>query len=56
MVLIKRWESKELLVGTDFDGDGELDVTILDDYLGEVSIWLKKEDVEKLIEHLQNVA
>ena len=56
MVSITKWDSKELQIGTEFDKDEELEVTILDDDGDEVSVWLKKEDVKRLIEHLQNVA
>jgi|AntRauTorcE11897_2_1112592.scaffolds.fasta_scaffold32123_2 hypothetical protein len=56
MVSITKWGSKELEIGTEFDKDEELEVTILNDEGDDVSVWLKKEEVKRLIEHLQNVA
>ena len=55
MITITKWGSKELEVGTDFDQDQELEITILNNDGGDTSVWLNKEEVKRLIEHLQNV-
>ena len=55
MITITKWGSKELEVGTEFDQDQELEITILNNDGDDTSIWLKKEEVKRLIEHLQNV-
>jgi hypothetical protein len=55
MITITKCSSKELKVGTKFDQEQELEVTILNDYGDDTSVWLNKEEVKRLIEHLQNV-
>lgn len=55
MITITKWGSKELEVDTEFDQEQELEVTILNNYGDDASIWLNKEEVKRLIEHLQNV-
>ena len=55
MITITKWGSKELEVGTEFDQEQELEVTILNDYGDDTSVWLNKEEVKRFIKHLQNV-
>ena len=55
MVTITKWGSKELEIGTEFDQEEELELTILNSDGVDTSVWLKKEEVKRLIEHLQNV-
>ena len=55
MITITKWGSKELEVGTEFDHEQELELTILDNDGDDTSVWLNKEEVKRLIEHLQNV-
>jgi excisionase family DNA binding protein len=55
MITITKWGSKELEIGTEFDQEQELELTMLDNVGGDASVWLKKEEVKRLIEHLQNV-
>ena len=55
MITITKWGSKELEVGTEFDQEQELEITILNNDGDDTSVWLKKEEVKRLIEHLQNV-
>jgi hypothetical protein len=55
MVTITKWGSKELEVGTEFDQEQELELTILNSDGDDTSVWLTKEEVKRLIEHLQNV-
>ena len=55
MITITKWGSKELEVGIEFDQEQELELTILDSESDDTSIWLNKEEVKRLMEHLQNV-
>jgi hypothetical protein len=55
MITITKWGSKELEVGTEFDQEQELEITILNNDGDDTSVWLKKEEVKRLIKHLQNV-
>jgi hypothetical protein len=55
MVTITKWGSKELELGTEFDKEEELELTILNSDGDDTSVWLTKEEVKRLIEHLQNV-
>ena len=55
MKTIKKYQSKKLELGTEFDQDEELELTILNSNGDDTSIWLNKEDVKRLIEHLLNV-
>jgi hypothetical protein len=55
MITITKWGSKELEIGTEFDQEQELELTMLDNVGGDASVWLNKEEVKRLIEHLQNV-
>lgn len=55
MITIVKWGSKELEIGTEFDHEQELELTILNNYGDDTSVWLNKEQVKRLIEHLQNV-
>lgn len=55
MITIAKWGSKELEVGTDFDQELELEITILNNDGDDTSVWLNKEEVKRLIEHLKNV-
>lgn len=55
MITITKWGSKELEVGTEFDKDQDLELTIFNSDFNDASIWLNKEEVKRLIEHLQNV-
>jgi len=48
-------EGKELEIAEDFDAEKELEVTILDKYNNDASIWLTKPQVKRMIEHLVNV-
>ena len=56
MLSITKIGSIELEIATEFDEDKELEVTILSGYWNDLSVWLTKEEVKRLIEHLQNVA
>jgi hypothetical protein len=55
MITITKWGSKELEIGTEFDQEQELEITILNDYDDDTSVWLNKEEVKRLIEHLQKM-
>lgn len=55
MKTIKKWGSKELEVGTRFDKDQDLEITILNNDGDAASVWLNKEEVKRLIKHLINV-
>jgi len=55
MVTITKWGGKELEVGIEFDIDKELELTILNEDGADVSVWLSKEEVKRLIEHLQTI-
>ena len=55
MKTITKWGSKELEVGTEFDKQQALEITILNNNGDDTSIWLNKEDIKRLIEHLINV-
>ena len=53
---IEDWrQGKELEIAEYFDDDKELEVTILDKYNNDASIWLTKPQVKRMIEHLVNV-
>ena len=55
MITISKWGSKELEVGTEFDAEQELELTILNNDGDDISIWLGKEEVKGLIDCLVNV-
>ena len=55
MKTITKWGSKELEVGTEFDIEQALEITILNNDGDDASVWLNKEEVKRLIEHLINV-
>lgn len=55
MKSIGKWNEKELEVGDEFDAEKELEVTILDNNNDDVSVWLTKPQVKRMIEHLVNV-
>lgn len=55
MITIKKYGSKELEVGTEFDHEQELELTILNSDSDDTSVWLNKEEVKLLISHLLNV-
>jgi len=56
MISITRRGFTELEIGSEFDKDDELEVTILNDEGNDVSVWLTKEEVKQLIIHLQNIS
>ena len=55
MKTITKWGSKELEVGSRFDKDQDLEITILNNVGDDSSVWLNKEEVKRLIKHLINV-
>ena len=55
MKSIGKWNEKELEVGDEFDTEKELEVTILDKNNNDVSVWLTKRQVKRMVEHLVNV-
>jgi hypothetical protein len=55
MIKIAEWRDKSLEIGEEFDKDGDLEVAITDSFNEDYYIWLNKEEVKLLIEHLQSV-
>lgn len=54
METIVNWGGKELRIATELDYDKELEIDISVDEKNE-PIWLTKEDIKKVIEHLQEI-
>lgn len=55
MKKIGTWNEKELELGDEFDAEKELELTILDKNNDDVSVWLTKQQIKRMIEHLVNV-
>jgi hypothetical protein len=55
MIKIAECRDKYLEIGEQFDVDEELEMSIYDVFQSEYSVWLNKEEVKLLIEHLQKV-
>ena len=56
MESIANWNKKELQLGSELDSENELEVTILDKVHDcDVSLWITKTEVKRMIEHLANI-
>ena len=55
MPVIADWKDLELDVGSDIDADGHLMISIAEIYTIGAEMYITKDEIKKLVSHLQNV-